>query len=602
MTREELTAFVPMTRAEMEARGWDAIDILIVTGDAYVDHPTFGPPLIARVLLDAGYRVGIAAQPDWKNPESVKTFGRPLLGCGVASGNMDSMVKLYTAGRRLRHEDMYSPGGKTGLCPPHASVVYSQLVRQAFPGLPVILGGVEASLRRVAHYDYWQDKMRPSVLVDAKADLLCYGMGELTMLEIFDRLKKNQPLDGIRGTCRYLGGRESAAFTVDDSCVVLPSCEEVASEKDAIMRQTKTVEAEMNPWNGRRLVQWTRGRILLVEPPRPPMTSAEFDHVCELPFTGVPHWSYTERIPAWDVIRDSVPVVRGCPGGCAFCGLVSHQNHHLVSRSPESIVRGIEKLASQPYFHGTVSDVGGAAGNIYGHGPFDPEKCKKCRRISCLFPSICPNYHADEKPLMDLLDRIGRIPGVKHVFINSGIRLDLALIQPHLTEKIIRDHVGGQLSVAPEHLDGEVLRLMRKGQAGVFDKFKDIFDRVNRRTGKKQFMIPYFISNFPGCTERHMRVVDDYLAKYHWSPKQVQDFIPLAMTMGCAMYCAETTPDGQPIPVNKGLAERRGQRDMLRRDRDAGPTHGRPGGKYEGKRPPDERKKGGRHGGKPRRK
>ena len=604
MTREELTAFVPMTRAEMKARGWDAIDILIVTGDAYVDHPTFGPPLIARVLLDAGYRVGIAAQPDWKNPESVKTFGRPLLGCGVASGNMDSMVKLYTAGRRLRREDMYSPGGKTGLCPPHASVVYSQLVRQAFPGLPVILGGVEASLRRVAHYDYWQDKMRPSVLVDAKADLLCYGMGELTMIEIFDRLKHDQPLDGIRGTCRYLGGRESAAFAVDDSCVVLPSCEEVASEKDAIMRQTKTVEAEMNPWNGRRLVQWTRGRILLVEPPRPPMTTAEFDHVCELPFTGVPHWSYRERIPAWDVIRDSVPVVRGCPGGCAFCGLVSHQNHHLVSRSPESVVRSIEKLASQPYFHGTVSDIGGAAGNIYGHGPFDPEKCRKCRRISCLFPSICPNYHADEKPLMDLLDRVGRIPGVKHVFINSGIRLDLALIQPHLTEKIIRDHVGGQLSVAPEHLDGEVLRLMRKGQAGVFDKFKDIFDRVNRRTGKKQFMIPYFISNFPGCTERHMRVVDDYLAKYHWSPKQVQDFIPLAMTMGCAMYCAETTPDGQSIPVNKGLAERRGQRDMLRRDRDAGPAHGHhPGsGKHEGKRPPDERKKGGQHGGNPRRK
>lgn len=608
MTREELTAFVPMTRAEMEARGWDAIDVLIVTGDAYVDHPTFGPPLIARVLLDAGYRVGIAAQPDWRDPDSVKTFGHPLLGCGVASGNMDSMVKLYTAGRRLRHEDMYSPGGKTGLCPPHASVVYSQLVRQAFPGLPVILGGVEASLRRVAHYDYWQDKMRPSVLVDAKADLLCYGMGELTMLEIFDRIKRNRPLEGIRGTCRYLGGRESAAFVPDESCVVLPSCEEVAAEKDAIMRQTKTVEAEMNPWNGRRLVQWTRGRILLVEPPRPPMTPAEFDHVCELPFTGLPHWSYRERIPAWDVIRDSIPVVRGCPGGCAFCGLVSHQNHHLVSRSPDSIVRSIERLAAQPFFHGTISDIGGAAGNIYGHGPFDPEKCGKCRRISCLFPSICPNYHADEKPLMALLDRIKRIPGVKHVFINSGIRLDLALLQPHQTEKIIRDHVGGQLSVAPEHLDGEVLRLMRKGQAGVFDKFKDIFDGVNRRTGKKQFMIPYFISNFPGCTERHMRVVDDYLAKYHWSPKQVQDFIPLAMTMGCAMYCAETTPDGQPIRVNKGLAERRGQRDMLRRDRDDAPSHGR----AEGKRPQDGRKsgrdnrggdrRGGQRNGRPRRK
>ena len=574
MTREELTTFVPMTREEMAARGWDAIDVLIVTGDAYVDHPTFGPPLIARVLLDAGYRVGIAAQPDWRDPESVKTFGRPLLGCGVAAGNMDSMVKLYTAGRRLRHEDMYSPGGKPGLCPPHASVVYSQLVRQAFPGIPVILGGVEASLRRVAHYDYWQDKMRPSMLVDAKADLLCYGMGELTMLEIFGRLRDGKPLDGIRGTCRYLNGRESDAFVPDDSCVELPSFEEIVADKDAIMRQTKTVEAEMNPWNGRRLVQRTRGRVLLVEPPRAPMTTAEFDHVCELPFAGVPHWSYRERIPAWDVIRDSVPVVRGCPGGCAFCGLVSHQNHHLVSRSPESVVRSIEKLAASPHFHGTISDVGGAAGNIYGHGPFDRTKCGKCRRISCLFPSICPNYHADEKPLLDLLRRIQRIPGVKHVFINSGIRLDLALLQPHLTEKIIRDHVGGQMSVAPEHLDGEVLGLMRKGRAGVFEEFRAVFDRVNRETGKKQFMIPYFISNFPGCTERHMRVVDDYLAKNHWSPKQVQDFIPLAMTMGCAMYCSGTTPDGRPIQVNKGLAERRGQRDLLRRTRDGADRHG----------------------------
>ncbi len=574
MTREELTTFVPMTREEMAARGWDAIDVLIVTGDAYVDHPTFGPPLIARVLLDAGYRVGIAAQPDWRDPESVKTFGRPLLGCGVAAGNMDSMVKLYTAGRRLRHEDMYSPGGKPGLCPPHASVVYSQLVRQAFPGIPVILGGVEASLRRVAHYDYWQDKMRPSMLVDAKADLLCYGMGELTMLEIFGRLRDGKTLDGIRGTCRYLNGRESDSFVPDDSCVELPSFEEVVADKDAIMRQTKTVEAEMNPWNGRRLVQRTRGRVLLVEPPRAPMTTVEFDHVCELPFTGVPHWSYRERIPAWDVIRDSVPVVRGCPGGCAFCGLVSHQNHHLVSRSPESVVRSIEKLAASPHFHGTVSDVGGAAGNIYGHGPFDRSKCEKCRRISCLFPSICPNYHADEKPLLDLLRRIQRIPGVKHVFINSGIRLDLALLQPRLTEKIIRDHVGGQMSVAPEHLDGEVLGLMRKGRAGVFEEFRAVFDRVNRETGKKQFMIPYFISNFPGCTERHMRVVDDYLAKNHWSPKQVQDFIPLAMTMGCAMYCSGTTPDGRQIQVNKGLAERRGQRDLLRRTRDGAGKHG----------------------------
>ncbi len=565
--KNKLTAFVPMTAEEMSARGWSAVDILIVTGDAYVDHPSFGPVVIARVLLDAGYRVGIVAQPDWKNPDSLKTFGRPLIGCGVASGNMDSMVKLYTAGRRLRKEDMYSPGGRTGLCPPHAAVVYSQLVRQAFPGLPVIIGGVEASLRRVAHYDYWQDKMRPSMLVDSKADLLCFGMGELTMLEIFSRLKNGESLDGIRGTCRYLGGKESSAFVMDENCVELPSYKEICSDKLAIMRQTKIIESEMNPWNGKRLIQWTNKRILLVEPGHPPMTTEEFDRFSELPYTGLPHWSYKEKIPAWEVIKDSVQVVRGCPGGCAFCGLVSHQSRHLVCRSPESVVRSVEKLAKQPFFHGTVSDLGGPAGNIYGHGSNEPEKCRKCKRVSCLFPSFCPNYKVDGKPLMKLLDRVKAVSGVKHVFINSGVRLDLALVQPEQTEKIIRDHISGQISVAPEHLDGEVLHLMRKGKADEFDKFREIFERVNRKAGKKQFMVPYFISNFPGCTSKHMKIVDDYLTENNWSPQQVQDFMPLAMTMGCAMYCSGVTPEGRPIEVNRGLAERRSQRDVLKRSR-----------------------------------
>lgn len=563
----DLTSFVPMTREEMTARKWDAIDILIVTGDAYVDHPTFGPVLIARVLLDAGYRVGLVAQPDWRTPESLQTFGRPLLGCAVASGNMDSMVKLYTAGRRLRKVDQYSPGGRTGLCPPHATVVYAQLAHQAFPGLPVILGGVEASLRRVAHYDYWQDKMRPSMLVDAKADLLCYGLGELTMLEIFRRLKDGQDLKGIRGTCRYLGGKESAAFDKSD-CVELPSFEEFCSDKKAIMRQTRLMEHEFNPWCGRRMIQQVRGRLLVIEPPREPMTTEELDHFSELPFTGVPHWSYTEKIPAWEMIKDSITVVRGCPGGCAFCGLVAHQGRQIISRSMESVVRSVEKLAKQPFFRGTVSDLGGAAGNIYGHGPKNPEICRKCRRVSCLFPDFCPNYQVSEKPLMELLDRVKAIPGVKHVFINSGVRLDLALVQKKQTEKIIKDHVSGQLSVAPEHLDGEVLHLMRKGKAGEFEAFSEFFERVNRECGKKQFMVPYFISNFPGCTARHMQTVDRFLDERNWQPQQVQDFMPLAMTMGCAMYCSGEDADGNPIEVHRGLAERRDQRDVLHRKKD----------------------------------
>lgn len=569
LPKDILTKFVPMLPEEAEARGWDGIDILVITGDAYVDHPTFGPPLIARVLLDAGYKVAICAQPDWKNPDSLKAFGRPRLGCAVSSGNMDSMVKIYTAGRRLRDEDRFSPNGELGRCPPHASVVYSQLARQAFPGTAVILGGVEASLRRVAHYDYWQDKMRPSVLADAKADLLCYGMGELTMLEIFGRLRDGKDLKDIRGTCRYLGGKESENFEIDEDCAELPSFEEICSDKLAIMRQTKIVEAETNPWNAKRLVQRTRGRILLVEPPRPPLTQEQFDYFCELPFANLPHFSYKGKIPAWEMIKESVPVVRGCPGGCAFCGLVSHQGRHLVSRSKESVLRSIKRLSQESFFHGTISDVGGAAGNIYGHSPRNPEICKKCRRYSCLFPSFCKNYNAKEEPLMELLDSIMRLPKIKHCFINSGVRLDLALAQPKQTRKIIKDHVSGQVSVAPEHLDGGVLNLMRKGKAGEFEAFREIFDDVNRRIGKRQFMVPYFISNFPGCTAENMKVVDKFLAKSNWSLQQVQDFIPLPMTMGAAMYCSETAPDFSPIEVNKGLAERRMQRDVLKKPRGA---------------------------------
>ncbi|MBQ6535120.1 MAG: YgiQ family radical SAM protein [Opitutales bacterium] len=561
------TQFVPATREEMLARGWDGVDILLVSGDAYIDHPSFSSALIARALLDAGWRVGIIPQPDWKNPESLKIFGRPRLGCAVSAGNIDSMLRIYTAGRRMRREDMYSENGETGKCPPHATVVYSQLAKQAFPKIPVVVGGVEASLRRVAHYDYWQDKIRPPILADSKANILCYGMGELTMIEIFSRLEKNESLAGIRGTCRYLDGAESAAFAPDENTLELPSFEEVRDNPAAIMRLTKIVEANSNPYNAKRLFQRSNGRILLVEPPREPMSPAQFDKFCELPYAYAPHPMYSGKIPAWEMIRDSITVVRGCPGGCAFCGLVSHQGRHLVCRSKESVLRTARALAQKPFFKGIISDVGGAAGNIYGHRPREAELCKKCARLSCIFPSICKNYNADERPLMGLLDALSAMPEIRRVFVNSGVRLDLALIQPNLTKKIIRDHVSGQLSVAPEHLDPGVLRDMRKGKAGEFEAFKKIFDAVNAETGKRQFMVPYFISNFPGCTREQMRTVDKFLSKSKWNTRQVQDFIPLPMTMGCAMYVSQTRPDGTPIEVNKGLAERREQRDLLRRDR-----------------------------------
>ncbi len=563
-----LTEFLPLTREEMRARGWDAIDILLVTGDAYVDHPSFCGAVIGRLLCDAGYRVGMIAQPDWKDPESLKTFGTPRIGCAITSGNMDSMICIYTAGRRMRHEDMFSPGGKTGNRPPHASIVYTQLCKAAFPGVPTVLGGVEASLRRVAHYDYWQDKMRPSFAVDSKADILIYGMGERAVLEIFARLKRGESLAGIPGTARFPGAKESAEIVEDEHTLVLPTLEEIVNDPDALLRQTIQVEHEMNPWNGKRLLQRYGNRWLVIEPPQPPLSVEEYDRVCEFPYTGLPHWSYKEKIPAFETIKDSIPVVRGCPGGCAFCGLVSHQNHYLVSRSEESVLRSVERLKQQKFFHGTISDLNGAAGNIYGHGPFNPELCKKCHRATCLFPSQCPNYHADQEPLISLLRRISCTEGVKNLFINSGIRLDLALEQPKLTEEIIRKHVSGHVKVAPEHLHPRVLRLMRKGKADEFPRFKKIFERVSKECGKEQYLIPLFISNFPGCTENEMKVVDDFLSQYNWSPQQVQDYIPLPMTMGAAMYCSGKEPDGTPIQVNRGLAERRPQRNMLRRKRD----------------------------------
>ena len=560
--------FIPMSRAEMDRIGWKELDILLVTGDAYVDHPAFGMALIGRLLLDQGWRVGIIAQPDWKDPDSVKTMGRPRIACGITAGNMDSMVCIYTVGRRLRSDDMYSPGGKTGLKPPMASVVYTQLCKQAFPGIPTVLGGMEASMRRVAHYDYWQDKMRPSLLVESKADILVYGMGERSTPEVFRRIERGEDLSGIPGTARYLGGKASAELKIDDSFVMLPSFDEIKTDKDAIMRETVTVEYEMNPWSGRKLLQETNGRYVLVEPPQPPLTTEELDYVSELPYAWLPHPSYKENIPAYMTVRDSIQAVRGCPGGCAFCGLVAHQGRHVVSRSEESIMRSLVRLKQQKFFRGTVSDVGGAAGNIYGNSVKDRAICAKCRRSSCMFPNPCPNYQADGQALIHLLRRMRHEPGVKHIFINSGIRLDLALMQPELTEEIIHHHVSGHMKVAPEHLHPRVLALMRKGKSGELEQFMKIFERVSRECGKEQYLIPLFISNFPGCTAKEMKVVDDFLASHHWSPQQAQDYIPLPLTMGAAMYCSGKTASGEVIEVNRGLKERRTQLTMLKHRRD----------------------------------
>jgi uncharacterized radical SAM protein YgiQ len=560
-------AFLPTSREEMEALGWQELDVLLITGDCYVDHPSFGIAIIGRLISSLGFRVGIIAQPDWNKVESLTVMGAPRLAIGVTSGNMDSMINLYTAGRRLRRDDAFSENGTPGRRPPHALGVYSQLARRAFPGIPIFTGGIEASLRRVVHYDYWQDKIRPSTLATDKADLLIYGMGEKPVTELMQRLSQGKDLAGIRGTARLLGKKDALAFNNDQQKYVeLPSFEDIQNSKDALMTATKILEAEMNPYRGKGLLQKHGDRLLVVEPPPMPLTPQELDRVHELPYVRKPHSKYKGKIPAFATIASSIQVVRGCPGGCAFCGLVAHQGHCVMSRSPESVIREAEQLAASPDFKGTISDVGGAAGNIYGSSN-DPERCAKCKRASWLFPVPCPGYKCDGKELAELLRSLRRIPKIKHVHINSGLRLEIALRQPELLQEIIRHHVSGHLKVAPEHLDPEVLRLMRKGSAEEFFEFFDIFTKISKECGKEQYIIPLFISNFPGCTAKAMQTVEKFLDKHHWSLQQVQDYIPLPGTMGAAMYYCGKDSDGNVITVNRGLAERRPQINVLKQVR-----------------------------------
>ena len=567
----EKFSFLPMSREDMHKLGWNEIDIILITGDCYVDHPSYGISVIGRVLQDKGYRVGIIAQPDWTDPAALQVMGQPRLCCGVSSGNMDSMVNIYTAARRFRKSDVYSEDGETGKRPPHAEAVYAQLARRAFPGKPVFLGGVGASLRRVAHYDYWQDKIRQSILLDSKADILSFGMGENSVSEIIKRLEEGKALRGIRGTAVVLGKNEAQNFN-SSSYLELPSWEEIKNGKDSLMRSTVMIEKEMNPCSARGLIQRYGERLLVLEAPAMPLTTEELDKIHDLPFTCLPHPKYTKPIPAFETIKHSIPAVRGCPGGCTFCGLVAHQGRSIRSRSQASILREVERMTKRSNFRGTISDIGGAAGNIYNSGPVDIEKCMKCRRSSCLFPEQCKNYQANGKYLIELLRKIRKIPGVKHLYINSGIRLDLAVRQRELMREIIQHHVSGHMKVAPEHLHPRVLKLMRKNPAEDFYKFMKVFEEDSKAAGKEQYLIPLFISNFPGCTEKEMKTVDEFLNSRNWSPQQVQDYIPLPMTMGAAMYYCGKTPNGEEIKVNRGLAERRPQMNVLKKQRRGGQT------------------------------
>jgi uncharacterized radical SAM protein YgiQ len=557
---------LPTSRAEMEARGWDAVDVVLVSGDAYVDHPSFANGLIARLLEAAGFRVAVLAQPDWSSCEPWRQFGRPRLCFGVSAGNMDSMINHYTANRKVRNDDAYSPDGAIGRRPDRATLAYCQRSREAFPGVPVVAGGVEASLRRLAHYDYWSDTVRRSILLDAKADLVAFGMGERTVLEIVRALDSGRTvkeLRGLRGVAYRLGASEPPPAGPDT--LELPAFEKAATDKLAFCEMTRIAHLETNPHNARRLVQRHGREAVVVNPPALPLEQAEMDAVYGLPFTRRPHPSYgTARIPAFEVVQHSVQIMRGCFGGCTFCSITAHEGRIIQSRSQESVITEIRQLAAQPDFKGTVSDIGGPTANMYQMRCTRPEVEAKCRRLSCVHPTVCKLLGTDHGPLKALMREARSVAGVKRVLVASGVRMDLARRDPEYLQELAAHHVGGHLKVAPEHTDPEVLRLMKKPSADDYVEFDKAFQAASRRVGKKQYTVPYFIASHPGSGIEEMIDLAVFLKQNGYNPDQVQDFIPSPFDIAACMYHTGLDPMTQePVKITKGLRDRRMQRALL---------------------------------------
>lgn len=556
--------FLPMTRKEMAALGWQELDVLLVTGDAYIDHPIHGAALLGRWLVAHGFRTGIVAQPRWTTPDDLLAMGRPRLFAGVTSGSMDSMLAHYTSFRKIRHDDGYTPGGHAGKRPNRATLVYANLVRQAFPGLPVVLGGIEASLRRAVHYDFWTEKLRQPLVVDSKATLLVYGMGERPILEIARFLDGGGRLETVGGGRAALPGVTFCGRRdeIPEGAKVreLPGLEAMEQEKRLLVQTTLELEAQMHDgfsW----AVQPSGSRLVLMTPPAAPLSEAEMDRLYSLPFSRDPHPSYTEPIPALEMIRFSITSHRGCAGGCSFCSLALHQGRLCSSRSETSILEEVARMAGRRDWTGTITDVGGPTVNMWG------ARCRMsrghCRRQSCLFPKICPNFEFQPQRHLQMLRRVKRAPGVKHVRIASGFRFDLGLQDAESLGAYIREFIGGQLKIAPEHLDDKILRLMRKPPAQVFDQFLEAFAEECRRGGKEQYVVPYLITAFPGCTEDDMRRLAGWLRERHWLPQQIQCFVPTPGTLATAMYYAGTDAEGNPIPVERSDAGRLRQHHLL---------------------------------------
>jgi len=562
VSREERRA-LPMSVEEMRERGWDEVDVVFVTGDAYIDHPSFAMAILGRVLEAAEFRVGIVSQPDWQRVDDWRRFGRPRLFFAISAGNMDSMINHYTANRKVRNDDAYSPGGRIGLRPDRATLAYCQRAREAYKDVPVIAGGVEASLRRLAHYDYWSDKVRRSILLDAKADLVVFGMGEEAILEIAQRLAAGasaKQLRDMRGVAYALGASESPP----EDAIRLPSYKEVSSDKPAFAEATKIIHNETNPYNARRLVQFHDRQAVVCNPPRFPISEAAMDRIYGLPYTRRPHPAYKDPIPAFDMIKDSVTIMRGCFGGCTFCSITNHQGRIIQSRSRDSVVEEIQDMTGDPQFKGVVSDIGGPTANMYQMKCTRPEVEAACRRQSCVHPTICKLLGTDHGPLIELMRASRQVPGVKKVLVASGIRMDLARRSPQYMRELTRHHVGGLLKVAPEHVDPGVLHLMRKPSGDDFDQFTEAFERESKQAGKKQHIVPYFIASHPGSDVHAMIELALYLKRTGYRPDQVQDFIPAPMDVAAAMYYTGLDPfTKKPIHVAKHLRDRKFQRALL---------------------------------------
>ena len=547
----DLKAYLPTTKKELLLRGWDEVDVIIFSGDAYIDHPAFGAAVIGRVLEHAGYKVAIVPQPDWRGDHRDFTkLGRPRLFFAITAGSMDSMVNHYTAAKRLRSDDAYTPEGKAGMRPDYCTITYSNILRQLYPDVPIVIGGIEASMRRLTHYDYWSDKLMPSILVDSKADILVYGMGEKQIVAIARcledasvRLQDAALQDALTGYS--LEAIPQIAYLTKNNptppYTTLHSHEEAVKSKRAHAENFRLIETESNKINAATIIQPIGDQYVVVNPPYPTMSTEELDAIYDLPFMYHPHPKYKNKhIPAYEMIRFSVCMHRGCFGACSFCTIAAHQGKQITSRSEESILQQIDKLKDLPDWKGYLSDLGGPSANMYGMHGKDMTLCEKCARPSCLYPAICKNLNQDFAPLLHIYKQVNKLPYIKKAFVGSGIRYDL--MSEEYGKELIENHVSGRLKVAPEHTSSEVLKLMRKPAWQEYEKFHHFFEKVNQEAGLRQQLIPYFISSHPGCTNKDMQQLAEQCKRLNYRPEQVQDFTPTPMTLATTMFYTGLNP------------------------------------------------------------